>query len=116
MEPAAKEIIAEIRKLRQLKKSVFESGSKWHEIASSSICLSADILLVPLYWLLSKSRPSASFPIEEYMSDSVADFDSKASTLIPLLIKKTAEIDTRFPSRPFQSYRTLLQKYLPVAI
>ncbi len=43
------EIMDEIQRLRQLKQSVFEEDYNHCDITASNICLSTDILLIPLY-------------------------------------------------------------------
>lgn len=103
----------EIKKLRLLKQSVFEADSNNSDMISSNICLSADVLLIPLYWFLSKSQCKDSLPMEEYMREAVFNFESKASTLVPRLIEKTKDLDKRYSSQPFKSYRTLLRKCYP---
>lgn len=113
MDSVTNDILNEIHKLRLLKQSVFETDLNRCDITASNICLSADILLIPLYWHLSKSQKEEPLPMEEYMRESVSDFETKASSVVPRLIEKTKELDERYPSRPFRNYRAILKKCFP---
>ena len=60
MDTLKDKILAEVKKLRQLKRSVF--GKDFHscDIEASDVCLSADVLLVPLYWYCEAHFPNDS--------------------------------------------------------
>ena len=107
MDSIYNEIMAEILRLRQLKQSVFEEDFSHCDITASNICLSADILLIPLY-LHNEIQP-----MEEYMRVSVSTFDKKAHILIPRIIERTKELDDQYISEPFKRYRNLLKKCFP---
>lgn len=113
MEPLYNDIIVEIQNLRQLKRSVFDDDFNQCDLSASTICLSADILLIPLYWYITISQNIELQPIEEYMLEQVSTFEGKASSLIPRLMKRTRDLDKRYPSKPFKQYRALLKKYFP---
>lgn len=113
MEPPYNDIIAEIHNLRRLKRSVFDDDFNQCDLSASNICLSADILLIPLYWYITISQNIEPQPIEEYMLEQVSTFEERASSLIPRLMKRTRDLDKRYPSKPFQQYRALLKKYFP---
>lgn len=107
-------ILAEINNLRRLKRSVF--GNDYHscDIEASDVCLSADVLLVPLYWYWREYFPDdAELEIEKYLDEAVYSFPAKASELIPRLIVRTDELDNVYKTRPMQSYRELLQECYP---
>lgn len=107
------EIINEIQRLRQLKQSVIEEDFKQCDINASNICLSADILLIPLYWYITSSQHERIQPMEEYIRFSVLNFDKKAHLLIPRIIERTKELDNLYVSKPFEQYRDLLKKCFP---
>lgn len=113
MEPLYNDIIAEIHNLRRLKRSVFDDDFNQCDLSASNICLSADILLIPLYWYITISQNIEPQPIEEYMLEQVSTFEERASSLIPRLMKRTRDLDKRYPSKPFQQYRALLKKCFP---
>lgn len=107
-------ILAEINKLRQLKRSVF--GDDYHscDIEASDVCLSADVLLVPLYWYWKEYFPEdTELEIEKYLDEAIYTFPRKASELIPRLIVRTDELDNVYKTRPMESYRELLQECYP---
>ena len=107
------EIINEIQRLRQLKQLVIEEDFKQCDINASNICLSADILLIPLYWYITSSQHERIQPMEEYIRSSVSNFDKKAHLLIPRIIERTKELDNLYISKPFEQYRDLLKKCFP---
>lgn len=106
-------IMAEVESLRALKRSVFSDGFRRCDLEASNICLSADILLVPLYWLWKERFPGdTSLGVEGYLTDAVDAFEAKSGELIPRLMARTEQLDGRLPSRPFESYRRLLAECL----
>ena len=107
------EITDEIQRLRQLKQSVFEEDFNHCDITALNICLSADILLIPLYWYITSTLHKEIQPMEEYMRISVSNFDKKAHLLIPRIIKRTKKLDNQYISKPFKYYRNLLKKCFP---
>ena len=113
MDSIYNEIMAEILRLRQLKQSVFEEDFSHCDITASNICLSADILLIPLYWYITSTLHNEIQPMEEYMRVSVSTFDKKAHILIPRIIERTIELDNQYVSKPFRQYRHLLNKCFP---
>lgn len=113
MDSLYKDIMEEIQKLRQLKQSVFEEDFNKCDLTASNICLSADILLLPLYWYITMTRHNRTQPMEEYMRPSVSTFDQRAALLIPRLIERTQELDNQYISKPFRQYRNLLKKCFP---
>lgn len=67
MDALKDKIMTEVENLRQLKRSVF--GEQFHscDIETSDVCLSADVLLVPLYWYWEAHFPNDSeMEIEKY--------------------------------------------------
>ena len=89
--------MTEVENLRQLKRSVF--GEQFHscDIETSDDCLSADVLLVPLYWYWEAHFPNDSeMEIEKYLEEAVDTFPTKADELIPRLIVRTEELDTLY--------------------
>ena len=107
-------ILSEVNNMRRLKQSVF--GSTFHscDIEASDVCLSADVLLVPLYWFWKKHYPTdTELEIEKYLEDAIDTFPSKAHELIPRLIVRTEELDTLYKTRPLEPYRKLLQECYP---
>ncbi|MCM1141434.1 MAG: hypothetical protein NC453_22930 [Muribaculum sp.] len=113
MDSLYKDIVDEIQKLRQLKQSVFEEDFSQCDITASNICLSADILLLPLYWYITLTQHNVTQPMEEYMRASVSTFDQRAALLIPRIIERTRELDNQYISKPFRQYRNLLKKCFP---
>lgn len=113
MDSLYKDIMEEIQKLRQLKQSVFEENLNNCDVTASNICLSADILLLPLYWYITMTKHNESQPMEEYMRASVSTFDQRAALLIPRIIERTQELDAQYISKPFRQYRNLLKKCFP---
>lgn len=113
MDSLYKDIMEEIQKLRQLKQSVFEEDFNKCDVTASNICLSADILLLPLYWYITMTKHNESQPMEEYMRVSVSTFDQRAPVLIPRIIERTGELDAQYISKPFRQYRNLLKKCFP---
>lgn len=113
MDTLCNEVISEIHNLRRLKQSVFDDDFNQCDITASNICLSADILLIPLYWYITTSQNKEVQLIEEYMLEQVSTFEEKAASLIPRLIKRTRDLDKRYPSKPFKQYRALLKKCFP---
>ncbi len=114
MDTLKDKILAEVKKLRQLKRSVF--GKDFHscDIEASDVCLSADVLLVPLYWYCEAHFPNDSeLEIEKYLEEAIDTFPTKANELIPRLIVRTEELDTLYKTRPLESYRKLLQECYP---
>jgi len=107
------DIILEIQQLRRLKQSIFEEDSQKSDLTASNICLSADVLLIPLYWYITSTQPYKLPPIEGYMREQVSIFDTKVSTIIPRLLERTKELDNRYSSQPFKRYRVLLTKCFP---
>lgn len=107
------EIIQEIHKLRNLKQSMFDRDFVRCDVTVSNICLSADVLLIPLYWYLLYQLKDDTIRIEGYMIESINSFKDKADSLIPTILRKTADIDRIYPSKPFQSYLALLQRCFP---
>lgn len=107
------DIINEINKLRHLKQSVFEDEYNQCDITASNICLSADILLLPLYWYVISTGNVEANPIEEYMREQVLTFEKKASMLIPHLMRRTRELDNMYSTKPFKQYRALLKSCFP---
>lgn len=106
--------MTEVENLRQLKRSVF--GDQFHscDIEASDVCLSADVLLVPLYWFWKRHYPTdTDLEIEKYLEEAVDTFPTKANELIPRLIVRTEELDTLYKTRPLESYRKLLQECYP---
>ena len=103
----------EIQRLRQLKHFVFEEDFNLCDITASNICLSADILLIPLYWYITSTLHNEIQPMEEYMRISVSNFDKKAHLLLPRILKRTKELDDQYISEPFKRYRNLLKKCFP---
>ncbi|MDE5985968.1 MAG: hypothetical protein K2H16_01620 [Prevotella sp.] len=107
-------IMTEVENLRQLKRSVF--GNNFHscDIEASDACLSADVLLVPLYWYWEEHFPNDSeLEIEQYLEEAIDTFPSKAYELISRLIIRTEELDSLYKTRPLKSYRKLLQECYP---
>lgn len=107
-------IMIEVENLRQLKRSVF--GNDFHscDIEASDVCLSADVLLVPLYWYWKEHFPNDSgLEIEKYLEDATDTFPTKANELILRLLVRTEELDTLYKTRPLESYRKLLQECYP---
>ena len=113
MDSIYSETINEIQRLRRLKQSVIEEDFKQCDINASNICLSADILLIPLYWYITSSQHERIQPMEEYIRSSVSNFDKKAHLLIPRIIERTKELDNLYISKPFEQYRDLLKKCFP---
>lgn len=113
MDTLYEDIMEEIQKLRQLKQSVFEEDFSQCDITASNICLSADLLLLPLYWYITSTPYAELQPMEEYMKASVSSFDQRAPLLIPRLIERTKKLDNQYNSKPFKQYRTLLKKCFP---
>lgn len=113
MDSIYNEIMAEILRLRQLKQSVFEEDFSHCDITASNICLSADILLIPLYWYITSTLHNEIQPMEEYMRISVSNFDKMAHLLLPRILKRTKELDDQYISEPFKRYRNLLKKCFP---
>lgn len=113
MDSIYNEITEEIQRLRQLKQSVFEEDFNHCDITASNICLSADILLIPLYWYITSTLHNEIHPMEEYMIMSVSSFDKKAHLMIPRIINRTKELDNQYISEPFKRYRNLLKKCFP---
>ena len=111
MDTLKDKIMTEVENLRRLKRSVF--GDQFHscDIEASDVCLSADVLLVPLYWYWGAHFPNNSeLEIEEYLEDAVDTFPTKANELIPRLITRTEELDILYKTRPLEPYRKLLQE------
>lgn len=103
--------MTEVENLRQLKRSVF--GEQFHscDIEASEVCLSADVLLVPLYWYWEEHFPNDSeLEFEEYLEEAIDTFPTKANELIPRLIVRTEELNTLYKTRPLESYRKLIQE------
>lgn len=97
MDALKDKIMTEVENLRQLKRSVF--GEQFHscDIETSDDCLSADVLLVPLYWYWEAHFPNDSeMEIEKYLEEAVDTFPTKADELIPRLIVRTEELDTLY--------------------
>lgn len=120
MEHLYREILAEIRKLRLLKRYILEGVPNQSDSVVSNICLSADILLLPLYWYVTSTKKCESrymsleeYSLEEYMQKQIISFEDKAPMLIPHLINRTQELDERYSSKPFKKYRSLLKDCFP---
>lgn len=115
-------ILDEINKLRQLKRLVFEEGShscdiEASDIETSEICLSVDVLLIPLYCYWKEHFPDdTELEIEPYLNETIDSFPAKSSELIPRLIVRTDELDNVYITRPLQSYRELLLECYPVVM
>lgn len=110
-------ILTEVNNMRRLKRSVF--GDQFHscDIEASDVCLSADVLLVPLYWYWKEHFPDDSeLETETYLKEAIDTFPSKASELIPRLIIRTEELDNEYGTRPLESYRRLLLNCFPDTI
>mgnify|MGYP001428701634 CR=1 FL=1 len=111
MDSIKDKILTEVDNLRKLKRSVL--GMKFHscDIEASDVCLSADVLLVPLYWYWKLHYPEdEGLEIDFYLDESVSTFQAKASELIPRLIARTEELDRIYKTHPLESYRQLLQE------
>lgn len=115
MDTLLKEITCEINKLRCLKMSVFDSEYKGCDISASDICLSADVLLVPLYWYIKKHNTdeAPNLNIEDYMQESVITFEAKAKVIIPSIIERTTKLDKQYRSHPFKRYRSIISRCFP---
>lgn len=110
-------IMIEVENLRQLKWSVF--GNDFHscDIEASDVCLSADVLLVPLYWYWKEHfSDDTGLKFERYLDEAIDTFPAKASELVPRLIVRTDELDKVYKTRPLESYRKLLLKCYPDTI
>lgn len=101
----------EINRLRELKKSLFENDFDKCDMEVSDICLSADVLLVPLYWYYNNNKIGGdNLKIETYLIDSVNSFGPKVKETIPRLLTRVREIDNQYPSRPLKSYCKILSR------
>ena len=108
-------ILAEISALRELKRCVFKSELYKHTIHSSEICLTADILLLPLYWycLNNKDEIISNIPLEDYMKDALVTFEDNEVEIIPYILRRSQYVNQTFPNKPLQTYRNLLLKCFP---
>lgn len=114
MKNLRKRIIAEVKNLRILKRTVFCSNFNSCDIEASNICLSADVLLIPLYWFWNIKYPGdQGIVIEDYLTESVDAFKAKSPEMIHILLLRTEEVDEKFQTRPFESYRKLLSECFP---
>lgn len=109
------DIMQEITRLRQLKRSMFDTAYDGRDMEASDICLSADILLLPLYWYLLNNRHEepVTVRIEDYMLDSIKAFESRADQIIPSLLKRTKALDDNYKTKPFKTYRSIIARCFP---
>lgn len=109
------EIIQEITRLRQLKRSMFDTVYDGRDMEVSDICLSADVLLLPLYWYLRNNHHEEliTVRIEDYMLDSIKTFESRADQIIPSLLNRTKVLDDSYKTKPLKSYRSIIARCFP---
>lgn len=105
----------EITNLRQLKRSMFDSVFECRDMTVSDICLSADVLLLPLYWYLINTQQEelVTVKIEDFMLDSIKSFESRAHQIIPSLLNRTKALDEIYRTKPFRKYRSILARCFP---
>lgn len=115
MDTLLKAITCEINKLRRLKMDVLDLEYKDYDITASDICLSADVLLVPLFWYVKKNIADkmSCLSVEDYMQDSVINFETKAKDIIPSIIERTTKLDKKYRSHPFTTYRSIIVRCFP---
>ena len=107
-------IIEEIGKLKKLKKDFLNGIDYNTDLELTNACLSTDILLVPLYWFWDNCyENNKEIIIEEYLKNNIESFKCKKEKIILSIIKRTKELDKKYPSRPFESYRNLLINCFP---
>lgn len=109
------EIVQEITRLRQLKRSVFDTAFDGCDMEASDICLSADVLLLPLYWYLINNHHEMpeTVRIEDYMLDSIKAFESRADQIIPSILNRTKALDDNYKTQPFKTYRSIIARCFP---
>lgn len=112
MEKVMNQVKAEIFRLRELKKSLFNEEYGKCDMEVSDVCLSADVLLVPLYWYYNNIS-GEHMQIESYLIDSVKTFGPKINETIPRLLTRVCELDNRYPSQPLKSYYKILAQCYP---
>lgn len=114
METLMNQVKEEIFNLRRLKKSLFENTSHRCDMEVSDICLSADVLLVPLYWYYNSNKTGNDcIQIETYLIDPVTSFGSKIKETIPRLLTRVRELDALYSSQPLKSYSQTLSRCFP---
>lgn len=113
--PIYNDIIQEINRLRLLKRSMFDIAYDGRDMEASDICLSADVLLLPLYWYLLNNRHEepVTVRIEDYMLDSIKAFESRAEQIIPSLLNRTKALDDNYKTKPFKTYRSIIVRCFP---
>lgn len=109
------DIMQEITRLRQLKRRMFDTAYDGRDMETSDICLSADVLLLPLYWYLLNNHHEepATVRIEDYMLDSIKAFESRADQIIPSLLNRTKVLDDNYKTKPFKTYRSIIVRCFP---
>lgn len=113
--PIYNDIIQEINRLRLLKRSMFDIAYDGRDMEASDICMSADVLLLPLYWYLLNNHfeEPVTVRIEDYMLDSIKAFESRAEQIIPSLLNRTKALDDNYKTKPFKTYRSIIVRCFP---
>lgn len=109
------DIMQEITRLRQLKRNMFDTAFDGRDMEASDICLSADVLLLPLYWYLLNNHHEepVTVRIEDYMLDSIKAFESRVEQIIPSLLNRTKALDDNYKTKPFKAYRSIIARCFP---
>lgn len=113
--PIYNDIIQEINRLRLLKRSMFDIAYDGRDMEASDICMSADVLLLPLYWYLLNNHfeEPVTVRIEDYMLDSIKAFESRAEQIILSLLNRTKALDDNYKTKPFKTYRSIIVRCFP---